>query len=77
MAVNSPAAPQFLKGTVERAFYYQGKVLPKGSTCELPKVFALEMRAAGKFTVDNDQAPQPKAEKAEEPRGKKGAKDAG
>lgn len=90
MAVNPPAPPQLLKGVVERAFYYQGKVLQKGEAHELPRVFALEMQAAKKFTIEkapeapavanppSPSSPERRTEKKPAPADdKKGAKNAG
>lgn len=52
------APPQTQRGKVLRAFYYQGKVLAKDSTQELPRLFALEMQAAKKFEfVTEPEAP--------------------
>lgn len=60
MAPTASAPPATLRGRVERAFYYLGKVLPAGDVVELPRVFALEMKAANKFTfVLDEPAPAP------------------
>lgn len=55
---NRQAAQQnpMQKVRVMRAFYYHGKPIEKGSTGELPKLFALEMRAANKVEFI-DEAP--------------------
>jgi len=74
MQTTPAAQPQTLWGVVERAFYFQGKPLQKGSKCELPRLFALEMQAAKKFTVSAEPVTeQPKADV----RPRKGEKDVG
>jgi hypothetical protein len=68
---------QTLRGKVERSFYFKGAALEAGKYYELPRLFALEMQAANKFTVGAEQAPQkPVAEpvKAEAPRRSRGEK---
>lgn len=87
MPANPSAQPQSLKGVVLRAFYYQGKVLEVGKSYELPRVFALEMKAANKFEIDKEPqapaAPNPPSPSSPEARlekkaaKKEGAKDAG
>lgn len=42
------AASPTVEFVVERAFYFEGKVLEKGKTVPLPRVFAIEMEAAHK-----------------------------
>lgn len=87
----APQPPQTLGGKVLRPFYYQGKVLEKGKSYELPRVFALEMKAANKFEISNEPDPVSAGPASTEPgeperrpdpkpakaEGKKGAKDAG
>lgn len=56
---------------VVRAFFYQGAVLPVGSSVELPRVFAMEMVAADKVRVGpagpGSQSPAPSLQAAAEP----------
>ena len=75
MQTTPTAQPQTLWGVVERAFYFQGKPLEKGKKCELPRLFALEMQAAKKFTLSTEPAAAepPKADV----RQRKGEKDVG
>lgn len=75
MQTTPAAQPQTLWGVVERAFYFQGKPLEKGKKCELPRLFALEMQAAKKFTLSTEPAAAepPKADV----RQRKGEKDVG
>lgn len=53
----NPMALQIKNVRVTRAFYYQGKLLPVGATTPLPKVFALEMKAANKCELLPDDPP--------------------
>ena len=63
MAANP--APQTLKGKVLRPFYYKAGEPPLkvGEVLELPRIFALEMKAANKFELE--QAPQAPAVSAQ------------
>lgn len=76
--IKSPP-PATLKGTVARAFYFQGKVLSVGEVHELPRVFALEMQAARKFTISAEPDPAPVVEEpaadTSKPGSKKGRKE--
>lgn len=54
---NTSAPPATLRGKVLRAFFFQGAVLAKDSTQELPRLFALEMIAAKKFELVRDPEP--------------------
>ena len=56
------AQPQTLSTRVLRAFYFNGKPVKKDETIELPRLFALEMKAAHKVEII-----QPKAEVKPEP----------
>lgn len=58
------------KVRVLRAFYYQGKPIEKGSVVELPKLFAVEMRAANKVEFV-EPAPAAPAEPEKSDAGKK------
>lgn len=49
--------PQTLTVLVERAFYYKGEVQKVGSKPTLPRVFALEMKAANKVSLISEPAP--------------------
>lgn len=46
-AQQARAQPQTAR--VLRAFYFDGKAVPVGETIELPRIFALEMKAANKI----------------------------
>jgi hypothetical protein len=41
---------------VTRPFYYEGKVLKKGTQIELPAAFALEMKAATKVVFKGEES---------------------
>lgn len=61
---------------VLRAFYYQGKPIEKDSVVKLPKLFAVEMRAANKveFVEPAPAAPAPAPKAAEKAPEQKPAK---
>ena len=77
--VSANVLAQTVKGTVVRAFYFQGQVLKVGAVVELPRIFAQEVQSAKKFRIADSQEPpkavEPVKAAASEPR--KGAKDAG
>jgi hypothetical protein len=61
MQPQKPAQPETLKVHVLRSFQdHQRKVLEKGVTATLPRLFALEMKAANKVEfVEDAPAPAP------------------
>lgn len=52
MSEAKAAAPVTLKGKVLRPFFYKGEVQKVGTVLTFPKVFALELKAANKFAID-------------------------
>lgn len=76
-----PKPPATLKVRVLRSFQdHQRNILrpdPRGREVhELPRVFALEMKAANKVEIVAEPAPEPAPEPDKKPNGKKGGRDA-
>lgn len=63
MQAQQQQQPQVVNARVLRSFYFGGKATKVGDILELPRVFALEMRAAHKV-----EFVQPKAEASPEPK---------
>jgi len=57
------AQPQVQSARVIRSFYFNGKPTKVGETIELPRFFALEMKAANKVAIiapKLEEKPEPK-----------------
>lgn len=71
------AAPETVEVEVLRSFQnHERKVLPKGATATLPRLFALEMHAANKVRIVERPEPAPAKPKGDDDRGAKGGRNA-
>ena len=66
IAQKQAQAPQTAKVVVLRAFYFQGEVQAVKSTPTLPRVFALEMAAANKVKLIEDEAAKPEPQASQQ-----------